>query len=101
MGTILSVLSDWNRHYKEGETTKNASQIALFYYNELTKQDGFYFSSRDETKNILIKTILDGSMEIKSELTQIINEIIAKNDTDHRSKHYELVKIILSSATEG
>jgi hypothetical protein len=42
MGAILPVLDDWNRSHKQGETTKNASQIALFYFDELTKQESFY-----------------------------------------------------------
>lgn len=101
MGAILPVLDDWNRSHKQGETTKNASQIALFYYIELTKQDGFYFSSRDDTKDKLINTILNGSGEIKKELIQIVGEIVAKKDTSHRGQFYELVQTILSSITDS
>ena len=41
MNAILPVLDDWNGKHKEGETTRNAAQMALFYYEELTKQEGF------------------------------------------------------------
>ncbi len=101
MSVVLPVLDDWNRSHKQGETTKDASQIALFYYQELTKQDGFYFSSRDDTKDKLIRTILNGSGEIKAELNNIINEVVAQKETSHRGRYYELVKTILSSITDS
>jgi len=101
MAAILSILDNWNRRYKEGETTKNAAQIALFYYTELTKEEGFYFSSRDDTKEKLIKTILNGSGEIKAELTTIINEVISRKESSHRGRYYELVKAILSSILDS
>jgi hypothetical protein len=97
MAAILAVLDDWNRGYKEGETTRNAAQIALFYYTELTKEERFYFSSRDDSKDKLIRTILNGSGEIKAELTTIINEVIRRKESSHSGRYYELVKAILSS----
>jgi hypothetical protein len=101
IGAVLPVLDDWNRSHKQGETTKNASQIALFYYDELTKQKGFYFSNRNDTKDRLIRTILNGSGEIKTELTRCIEEIIAQKDTSHRGRYYELAKMILSSIADS
>ncbi len=101
MNAILPMLDDWNHKYKQGETTRNASQIALFYYEKLTKQEGFYFSSRDDTKDKLIRTILNGSGEIKTELTNIVNEVITKKNTSHRGRYYELIQVILSSITDS
>lgn len=101
MSAVLPVIDDWNRSHKEGETSKNASHIALFYYEELTKNDDFYFSDRDNTKDQLIRTIINGSGEIKTELTQIVNGIDAQKDVNHRSRYYELVKMILSSITDS
>ena len=97
MNAVLPVLDDWNLSHKQGETTKNASLIALFYYEELTKQERFYFSSRDDMKNELIRAILNGSSEIKPELKAIVNEIVVRKDTSHRSRYYQLVQAILSS----
>jgi hypothetical protein len=97
MNAVLPVLDDWNLSHKQGETTKYASRIALYYYQELTKQKGFYFGSHDNTKNELIRAILNGSGEIKPELKTIVNEIVAQKDTSHRGRYYELVKVILSS----
>ncbi|MDD3534140.1 MAG: ATP-binding protein, partial [Candidatus Cloacimonetes bacterium] len=101
MNAVLPVLDDWNLSHKQGETTKNASQVALFYYEELTKQERFYFSSRDDTKDKLIRAILNGSGEIKPELKAIVNEIVAQKDTTHRGRYYELVKVMLSSITNS
>lgn len=97
MNAVLPVLDDWNLSHKQGETTKNASQIALFYYEELTKQKDFYFGAHGNMKDKLIRTILNGSGEIKTELKAIVNEIVVQKDTTHRSRYYELVKVMLSS----
>jgi hypothetical protein len=97
MNAVLPVLDDWNHSHKQGETTKNASQIALFYYEELTKQKGFYFGSRGDMKDKLMRAILNGSGEIKTELKAIVNEIVTRKETSHRGRYYELVKVILSS----
>lgn len=101
MHVILPVLDDWNRSHKEGQTTKDASQIALFYYNTLTADKDFYFSSRDSSKEQLVRTILNGSGEIKEELTEIIEAVVAEKDTSHRSRYYELVKAMLSSMIDS
>ena len=101
MGAILPVLDDWNRSHNQGETTKNASQIALFYLDELTKQDGFYFNDRDNTRDELLRAILNGSGEIKTELTRIVNQVVAAKETSHRGRYYELVKMILSSIADS
>lgn len=101
MNAVLPVLDDWNRIHKDGETTKNASQIALYYYHKLTDQEGFYFTSRDDTKDKIIRTILNGSGEIKKELTAIVDETIATGDTSHQGRYYELVKAMLSSLADS
>ena len=101
MNAVLPMLDDWNRSHKNGETTKHASQIALYYYQKLTEQEGFYFSSRDDTEDKLMRTILNDSSEIKAELTAMVDEIIASGDTSHRGRYYELVKAMLSSVKDS
>jgi hypothetical protein len=101
MDAIIPVLEEWNRKNREGETTKHAAQMALFYFEELTKRENFYWGSRDETKNKLIATILNGSHELKAELHGIVDEVIATRDTSHRGRYYELIKAVLSSASES
>ena len=62
---ILPLLDDWNNKSKSGDITKKASQIALFYYDEITKNGGFGYSPRNEKKEQLIKVILQGASEMK------------------------------------
>lgn len=98
---ILPLLDDWNNKNKAGDTTKKASQIALFYYDEITKNDGFGYGSRNEKKEQLIRVILQGASEITEELKAIFDEIISKKLTSHRDKYYEVIKTILTSLTDG
>ena len=98
---ILPLLDDWNNKNKDGETTKKASQIALYYYNEIIKNGGFWYGSRDEKKEQLIRVLLQGTSEIKDELEAIFDEVITQKQTNHRDKYYELIKTILTSITDG
>jgi hypothetical protein len=101
MDAIIPVLEEWNRKNREGQTTRHAAQMALFYYEELTKLENFYWGSRNEIKDKLIATILNGSHELKAELHRIVDEVIATPDTSHRGRYYELIKASLSSASES
>jgi len=98
---ILPLLDDWNNKNKDGDTTKKASQIGLFYYDEIIKNGGFGYRSRDEKKEQLIRVILQGASEIKDELKTIFDEVISKKLTSHRDKYYEVIKTILTSITDG
>jgi hypothetical protein len=98
--TILPLLNDWNNKNKEGKATKNAAQTALFYYDEITKDDRVRFGSHNETKNLLINILLNGCFEIKGELAEIINNALSNNEIDHRSQYYDLFHTILSSVTD-
>jgi hypothetical protein len=102
MRFILPVLDDWNRYHKRGEATKDASQIALFYFNELTKEDGrLLYGSRGDTKDQLVRTIFSGSAEIGEELKALFTEVIAKKNTSRQGRYYEIVKAALSAVTES
>lgn len=101
INVILPLLDDWNNKNNDGNITKKASQIALFYYDEITKNDGFWSSSSDEKKEQLIRVILHGASEIKEELKAIFDEVIAEKQTSHRDKYYDIIKTILTSMTDG
>ena len=101
MNAILPVLDEWNKSHKEGETTRDASHIALFYFDELTQQQGHYFGSRDELKDRLTRTILNGSAEIKSELAAISEKIKTERGQERRCRYDELAEAMLSPITEG
>lgn len=102
INVILALLEDWNTKFKKGETTKAASQIALFYYESVAEYGGFgYGRSSNEFEKKVIKVILDGSREIKDELSSIVDEIVSKGKISHRDKYYELAEMMLSSVVDS
>ena len=98
MNMILPLLDDWNKKNKEGETTKKASQIALYYHNEITKERYYHMSDGKEEQ--LIRVILQGSSEIIDELKSIFDKVISNKAINHRDRHYALIKPILTSITD-
>jgi len=91
---ILPIIHDWNSKFKEGETTKLSSLIALQYYQWIIKKD-IYFS-RDNTKDHLLQTIIYGSSEIKNELKEIFEDVLKNKWKNHRDPYYDLSKVILA-----
>jgi len=98
---ILPLLAEWTNKYKSGDITKEAGQIALFYYVEITRNGGFRYSSRAEKKEQLIRVILQSASEITDELKAIFDEIVSKKLISHTDKYYEIVKTILTSITDS
>ena len=98
INTFLQLLDDWNINNKKGDTTKKSSQIALFYYDEITKND---YSFRRNKKEQLIRVILQGASEITDELRAIFDEVVSQKQTSHTDKYYELVKTILTSIIDS
>lgn len=98
ISTILPMLDDWNNKNTQGDTTKKASQIALFYYEDIVSNGGFDHSHKGEIKEPLIRVILQGSSEIKEELKHIFDEIFIRNNPTHHDRDYELVEVILTSS---
>ena len=96
---ILPVIEDWNYKNKKGETTRNASRLALFYYEKIMDDEHKY--RYHEIKKRLIKIILNGSFEIKKELKNIFQSIISKKDIDCNSRYYQLAEFILLSPIES
>lgn len=97
MHAILPMLDDWNRYIQKGETTKAATEIALYYLDDLTKEGEFPYSSRSEAGEQLIRVILAGSWEVKEQLGEIFRGVIARKEVSHHSRYHELVMAALSS----
>ena len=97
---ILPIIESWNIKNKTGETTKNASQLALFYYEKIMDKKEYNFKYNDLKKR-LIKTIFNGSFEVKEKLKNIFQSIVSKKETDHNSRYYQLVHTILLSPMES
>lgn len=101
MHVVLPMLDDWNRYNKQGETTKAATQITLYYFSELTKDGEFPYGSRSEVGEQLIRVILSGSGEVIEELGAIFKDVVARKDVTHRSRYYELIMTALSSINKS
>lgn len=101
MQIIRPLLNDWVNKHKEGETTKNASHIGLYYYSEINKKGDFRYGSRDKNRDQLFHVILQGASEIKDELSAIFEEVIRENQTGYTGKHYALVQTVLTSLIDS
>ena len=91
---IIPVIHDWNSKFKEGVTTRFSSLIALHYYEWIIEEDDYF--PRDDTKDPLFQTILNGSSEIKEELENIFQKILENKWKNYRDPYYDLSKVILS-----
>jgi hypothetical protein len=91
---VLPIIHDWNIKFKEGETTKRSSLIALQYYQWHIKDDVYF--SRDDIIDHLLQTIVYGAPEIKDELKIIFEEIVKNKWKNHRDPYYDLSKVILT-----
>lgn len=92
---ILPLIHDWNSKFKSGEATKYSSLIALQYYQWTIKEDIFFYKD-ENIKDKLLQTIVYGCSEIKSELDQVLANIVKNKWKKHRDPYYELSKIILT-----
>ncbi|MDX8365239.1 AVAST type 4 anti-phage nuclease Avs4 [Cytobacillus sp. IB215665] len=91
---VLPIIHDWNNKTKRGNTTRYAGLIALRFYQETIKKD-IYYSLEDRLETIL-KTIINGSYELKNELKDIVTEILSNEWKNHRDPYYDLVTFILT-----
>ncbi|KAA2218511.1 AVAST type 4 anti-phage nuclease Avs4 [Maribacter flavus] len=88
---IIPLLEEWNSDFKQGETTKEVSQIALNFYNKVQADDGYH----NDFEEKLVKIICNGASEVKDELANIFDEVLDKNWTRHGDPYYELCSAIL------
>lgn len=97
MHVVLPMLDDWNRYNKKGETTKAATELALYYLDELTKDGEFPYTLGSDEGKRLIRVIFSGSGEVKEQLGEIFRGVIARKEVSHRSRYHGLVTTALSS----
>ncbi|PJO44923.1 AVAST type 4 anti-phage nuclease Avs4 [Lysinibacillus xylanilyticus] len=91
---VLPLIYDWNDKIKSGVTTRYSGLIALRFYQDVIQGEKYY--SRDDAQESIIKTIINGSSELKSELKDIVTEVISNGWKRHRDPYYDLVKFILT-----
>lgn len=97
MPLIVPVLEDWNRTTRMGETTKAATNIALYLFEELARDEKYRYSFRSDVGKQLIQVIFNGSGEVKGALSSIFNDVADRKDTHRLGPYYELCKTALSS----
>ncbi|KAB2858924.1 MAG: ATP-binding protein [Flavobacteriales bacterium] len=90
---VLPVLTDWCDFNKTGETTKYAGLLALSVIQKTENEENFYMHEVAE-ENIL-KVIFNAANELREELKEIFEKVIANKWVDHRDPYQELCSKIL------
>jgi hypothetical protein len=90
---IFPTIHDWNSKFREGETTKLSSLMALKYYQWTSKENKHLDKDFEEK---LIQTILYGASEIEAELITIFDEILKNKWNNHRDPYNNLIRAILT-----
>ncbi len=99
--TILPLLEDWNSKNQIGAATRFSGLLALYYYEQAHRSEKLRYRDLEQRKKQLIGIILNASAEIKDELKTIFDEIKSKKQFHYQSKYHELVRRVLSSATDS
>jgi hypothetical protein len=97
---VLPLLSDWNNKFTVGDSTKKASQLGLYYYERISTNRGSR-RFRKDIENLIIRVILQGSREIKNELSKIFDEVLAGRSISYSDKYFGLIKTVLCSLMDG
>lgn len=91
---IIPLLSDWCSDNKKGNTTREAGLLALKFYMDIQTNEEYRYHS--EFTEPLIKIIIQSANEIKTELANLFDEILAR-PFKRRELHYDLSKAVISS----
>lgn len=97
---ILPVLKDWTSKNKRGIATKQCANFALRNYQEL------FLSTKSTYKFLVVKAdlvqiILDGSIEIKKEISKILGEVLKNKWRRPVDPYYDLTNKIVNKPMES
>ena len=97
---ILPVLKDWTSKNKRGIATKKCANFALRKYQEL------FLSTKSSYKFLVVKAdlvqiILDGSIEIKKEISKILEEVLKNKWRRPVDPYYDLTNKIVNKPMES
>lgn len=100
---ILPLLVDWTSKNNQGETTKKAGQLGLFYYDLFFKKNKklYYSGTENEISNQIIKVIFKSAHEISEELKSLFEEFLDRNILLNQDEDYVLVKSLLTSLADN
>lgn len=90
---VLPVLTDWCEYNKKGETTKYAGLLTLSVIQKTETEENFYMHEVAEEN--IFKVIFNSAYELKSELKEIFDKVIANKWTGHRDPYERLCSKIL------
>lgn len=97
---ILPVLKDWTSKNKRGIATKQCAKFALRNYQELFLSTKSTYKFLD-IKADLVQIILDGSIEIKKELSKILAEVLSNKWNRPADPYYDLTDKIVNKPMES
>jgi len=92
---IVKILYKWNNYNRAGETTKFSSLIGIKIYDKIKKSYSLKQELGEDTLKTIIGIILNGTIEIQSEVEIIIKDVMKNCD---KSKNYDICKYMLASA---
>jgi hypothetical protein len=90
---FIPILNEWNSTIKQGDTTKKASLLCLEYYRWLESQDSYL--GRGQFTDSILNTITHGATEIKTELSNLIDEMCKPKMGSRKTSYDHLAKFIL------
>jgi len=93
LNLILPILQDWCNNNKEGETTRNAGLLALSIIKKRETTNDFFIY--DETEEKILKIVFDAANEIKAELKELFDKVIANKWNKHNDPYESLCSKIL------
>lgn len=94
---VISVISSWSQHHKEGDTTRLAGLLALYLY-ETSYDNPYWRTPSTDLANKQRNNILNCAKEILPELTNIIERVQSMKTHDRRDAYTVLCENILCNS---
>lgn len=89
-----NVLSDWTRHNSKGPATRYCGLMALNVWSQTENQSSRFLG--ETYGDTLAQIICDSAFEIKEELVELIDKIVANQWFWHNRPYYNLSQYILT-----
>jgi hypothetical protein len=90
---VLPVLTDWCEFNEIGQTTRYSGLLALSIIQKSETEENFFI--RDGAEENILKVIFNAANELKEELKEIFEKVIANKWTEHRHPYEGLCSKIL------
>jgi len=90
---VLPVLTDWCEFNKVGNTTRYAGLLALSIVQKTETEENFFI--KDGAEENILKVIFNAANELRAELKEIFEKVIANKWANHRDPYQGLCTKIL------